>query len=71
MFFSRYFFLVIFQIIIFLGCSAANLQEFSFETPAQILNPIGMPAVKDGRARFREIFCKLLSEAPGYRDKPG
>jgi hypothetical protein len=71
MFFSRYFFLVIFQIIIFLGCSSVNLQEFSLETPAQILNPVGMPSVNDGRARFREIFCKLLSEAPGYQDKPG
>jgi pimeloyl-ACP methyl ester carboxylesterase len=47
------------------------LQEFSFETPAQILNPVGMPSVKDGRARFREIFCKLLSEAPEYPDKSG
>jgi hypothetical protein len=71
MFFSRYFFLVIFQIIILLGCSAANLQEFSLETPAQILNPVGMPSVNDGRARFREIFCKLLSEAPEYQDKAG
>jgi len=71
MFFSRCFFLVIFQILILLGCSAANLQEFSFETPAQILNPVGMPSVKDGRARFREIFCKLLSEAPEYHDKTG
>ena len=69
MFFSRYFFLVISQIIILLGCSAANLQEFSLETPAQILNPVGMPSVYDGRARFREIFCKLLSEAPEYQDK--
>ena len=71
MFFSRYFFLIIFKIIILFGCSAANLQEFNLETPAQILNPLGMPSVKDGRTRFREIFCKLLSEAPGYRDKPG
>jgi len=71
MFFSRYFFLVISQIIIFLGCSAANLQEFSLETPAQILNPVGMPSVYDGRARFREIFCKLLSESPEYQDKAG
>ena len=71
MYFSRCFLLVIFQIIILLGCSTFNLQEFNLETPAQILNPLGMPSVKDGRARFREIFCKLLSEAPGYRDKPG
>jgi len=32
---------------------------------------LGMPSVKYGRARFREIICKLLSEAPEYRDKPG
>jgi len=69
MFFSRCFLLIIFQIIILLGCSAANLQEFSLETPAQILNPVGMPSVKDGRARFREIFCKLLLDAPKYPDK--
>ena len=30
-----------------------------------------MPSVKDGRARFREIFCKLLSEVPEYHDKTG
>ena len=71
MFLSGYFVLVIFQIIIFFGCSAANLKEFSLDTPAQILNPVGMPTVKDGRARFREIFCKLLSETPEYRDKKG
>ena len=71
MFFSRCFLLIVFQIIILLGCAAANLQEFSLETPAQILNPVGMPSVKDGRTRFREIFCKLLSEAPEYQDKAG
>ena len=30
-----------------------------------------MPSVKDGRTRFREIFCKLLSETPEYLDKAG
>ena len=71
MFFFTCFFLVIFQMIILFGCSPANLQEFSLETPAQILNPVGMPPVKDGRARFREIFCKLLSETPEYQDEAG
>ena len=71
MYFSRCFLLVIFQIIILLGCSTFNLQEFNLETPAQILNPLGMPSIRDGRARFREIFCELLSEAPEYRDKAG
>ncbi|MBW2429856.1 MAG: hypothetical protein JRF56_12905 [Deltaproteobacteria bacterium] len=71
MFFSRCFLIVIFQIIILFGCSAANLQEFSLDTPAQILNPVGMPPVKDGRVRFREIFSKLLSDAPEYQDESG
>jgi len=71
MFFSRCFLLVIIQIFILFGCSSVNLQEFSLETPAQILNPVGMPPVKDGRARFREIFCKLLSEAPEYTENAG
>jgi hypothetical protein len=62
MFFSRYFFLVISQIIILLGCSAANLQEFSLETPAQILTYAGAPPIYDQRLRFREIFCGLINE---------
>jgi len=71
MFYARNFFLAIFSTIILFGCSAADLQNFSLETPAQVLHPIGMPSVKDGRARFREIFCQLLSEAPEYIDKVG
>jgi hypothetical protein len=69
MFFIRWSLLLILLIIILLGCSTANLQEFSLETPAQILNPVGMPPVKDNRSRFREIFCKLLSDSPEYKDK--
>ena len=65
MFFSRCFLLIIFQIIILLGCSAANLQEFSLETPAQILNPVGMPPVRDGRVRFRENFLRITIRGPG------
>jgi len=62
MFFSRYFSLVIFQIIILLGCSAANLQEFSLETPAQTLTYAGAPPIYDQRLRFREIFCGLINK---------
>ena len=69
MFFFRWLLLLISLIISLLGCSAVNLQEFSLETPAQILHPVGMPPVKDGRAHFREIFCKLLSEVAEYQDK--
>jgi len=71
MLFSRYFHLVILQTTILLACSAADLQKFSLQTPAQVLHPVGMPSVKDGRARFREIFCQLQSEAPEYQDEVG
>ena len=71
MFFFRWLLLLISLIISLLGCSAVNLQEFGLETPAQILHPVGMPPVKDGRAHFREIFCKLLSEVAEYQDKAG
>jgi pimeloyl-ACP methyl ester carboxylesterase len=32
---------------------------------------VGIPSVKDGRARFRAIVCKLLSDALEYHDKTG
>ena len=64
MFGLRYLNLTILLICVLLGCSAGALQKYSFETPAQILNPIGLPAVKDGRAQFREIFCGLINENP-------
>ena len=63
MFFSRYFFsFVIFQIMILLGCSTANLREEILETPAQILTYAGAPPIHDQRTRFREIFCGLINE---------
>lgn len=71
MYYTRYFRLVIFQTIILIGCAAADLQKFSLETPAQVLHPVGMPSNKDGRVRFREIFCQLLSQTPEYQDKAG
>ena len=71
MFYTRNFFIAIFPTIILFGCSAVDLQKFNLETPAQVLHPVGMPSVKDDRARFREIFCQLLSEAPEYQDKVG
>jgi pimeloyl-ACP methyl ester carboxylesterase len=69
MYFFRWLLLLISLIISLLGCYTTNLQEFSLETPAQILNPVGMPPVKDNRSRFREIFCQLLSDSSEYKDK--
>ena len=60
--FSRCFLLVIFQIFILAGCFAVNLQEFSLETPAQILTYPGAPPISDQRPRFRDLFCGLINE---------
>jgi len=42
------------------GCSAPPLQEYGLAVPAQTLGVVGAPPVRDGRARFRAIFCTLL-----------
>ena len=59
--YSRCFLLAIFLFFL-AGCTAINLQEFSLETPAQILTYAGAPSVYDQRPRFREVFCGLINE---------
>lgn len=46
------------------GCSP-KLPLADLETPAQVLTVVGAPPVRDGRPRFRQIFCGLLAGAPG------
>ena len=50
------------------GCVAPIKHEFSTDFPAWVLSAVGTPPVSDGRVRFREIFCQLLAEEPGYQD---
>ena len=45
------------------GCAVRHL-PFDTNVPAQILTPLEASAVRDGRARFREIFCQVLSSRP-------
>ena len=40
------------------GCASAPILPYESDTPAQVLIPIHAAGVKDGRARFREIFCE-------------
>ena len=61
--------LAAFQIFILLGCSAVNLQEFSLETPPQILTYPGAPPISDQRPRFREIFCGLIDENSAAQER--
>lgn len=39
--------------------------------PASVHHVVGTPPVIDGRTRFREIFCQLLTAEPGYSGDGG
>jgi len=67
--YSRCFLLAVFQIFILAGCAAVSPQEFSLETPAQILTYAGAPPISDQRPRFREIFCGLISENSAAQER--
>ncbi len=40
------------------GCASDPILSYESDAPAQVLTPIHAAGVKDGRARFREIFCE-------------
>jgi hypothetical protein len=48
------------------GCDTPRLLSFSLDTPAQVLSTVGAGPTRDGRQRFRQIFCELLRQ----RGKP-
>jgi hypothetical protein len=52
------------------GCAWGPTLEYSLDVPAQALILPGAPPIQDGRARFREIFCKLLAREPGPGARP-
>jgi hypothetical protein len=45
------------------GCTPPLL-KYRTDVPAVHLAVVGQPAVTDGRARFREIYCGVLASAP-------
>ena len=45
------------------GCSPP-LIKYRTDVPALQLSVVGQPPASDGRARFREIYCSVLSSAP-------
>lgn len=47
---------------LFAGGCAPNLMSFSEDSPAQVLSYPGAPAVRDGRARFRQMVCALAEQ---------
>jgi len=47
-----------------LGCTRSPMLKYSLDLPAQTMNVLDAPEVRDGRPRFREIFCSILKEHP-------
>jgi pimeloyl-ACP methyl ester carboxylesterase len=52
--------------ISFSGCISPIQHEMTTEFPASVLYAVGTSPVRDGRAHFRDIFCRLLAADPDY-----
>ena len=50
------------------GCASEPILSYESDAPAQILSPIQAAGVKDGRARFREIFCERFDAIGAPKD---
>jgi hypothetical protein len=63
--------LVMAAVIAFGACSTPPLLPYTAETPPLILVPASQAGVQDRRARFREVFCRVLKARgpalPDYR----
>ena len=46
------------------GCTHSPMLKYSLDVPAQTMNVLDAPEIRDGRPRFREIFCSTLREHP-------
>lgn len=53
-----------------LGCTT-RLLPFDTNSPAQVLSYAGGSPVRDGRARFREILCEVVSARPAPQQFQG
>lgn len=50
------------------GCASDSVLTYSSDAPAQVLAPIDTAGVKDGRARFREVFCERFEVIGAPKD---
>jgi hypothetical protein len=50
------------------GCAPAPILTYDSDAPALVLTPIHAAGVKDGRARFREIFCERFDAIGAPKD---
>lgn len=50
--------------VLAIGCTPAPMVKYSLDLPAQTMNVLDAPEIRDGRPRFREIFCSMLRQHP-------
>jgi hypothetical protein len=51
------------------GCTASPMLKYNLDAPAQTMSVLDAPEVRDGRARFREVFCSTLREHPDRKQR--
>jgi predicted esterase len=51
------------------GCTASPMLKYNLDVPAQTMSVLDAPEVRDGRARFREVFCSALHERPDRKQR--
>lgn len=53
---------VLFVILLAIGCRGKPLLHYSLDTPPLVLLPASHSNVRDGRGRFREIYCAIRED---------
>jgi pimeloyl-ACP methyl ester carboxylesterase len=56
-------------LVLMSGCTASPMLKYSLNVPAQTMSVLDTPEVRDGRARFREVFCSTLREHPDRKQR--
>ena len=55
--------------VFLLGCTASPMRKYDLDVPAQTMGVLNAPEVRDGRARFRELFCATLQDSPNPKQR--
>jgi len=61
--------LVLLASLILLGCTASPMRKYDLDVPAQTMGVLDAPEIRDGRARFREMFCSTLQDNPNPKQR--
>jgi len=61
--------LVFLASVVLLGCTASPMRKYDLDVPAQTMGVLDAPEVRDGRTRFRELFCATLQDSPNPKQR--